>query len=174
MTTSDAFTDRFVIVNRKNPERAARVSSQRGIPQGLLVSIRMEMREGRFENARISLQQALSFDRKDPLCRALLGRCKAEIKPDCADAVMLCESAVSALSSAETFYQLGRVYLLNGRRGDAAQAFEEGLAINPTYSPILREFESIGRRRPPVFPFLSRDSLLNKQVGRWLARVGLR
>ncbi len=133
----------------------------------------MEIKEGRFAAARLMLQQARSLG-DSPVCNALLGRCKAELNPTCIEAVTLCQGAVQRERTPETLFQLGRVHLIRGNRGEAVEAFEAGLAINPNYKPILEEYDHIGRRHPSVLPFLSRDNAINRGLGQLLAKAGMR
>jgi tetratricopeptide (TPR) repeat protein len=67
---------------------------------------------------------------------------------------------------------MARIYLLANSRRKAFEELEKGLAFSPE-SQELRKLEAeMGRRRPPVIGFLSRDNPINVKLGK--ARAGKR
>jgi len=64
------------------------------------------------------------------------------------------------------WWNLGRVALMLGRRGEAHRAFRKGLRVQAGHSGITRDLEKMGLRRPPVLTFLSRGNPINKLLGR--------
>ena len=66
----------------------------------------------------------------------------------------------------EVWWNLGRVALKAGRRGEAYRAFREGLRIHPGHPSLSRCLLRMGRRRPRVLSFLSRRHPVNVLLGR--------
>ena len=65
----------------------------------------------------------------------------------------------------EVWWNLGRVALTAGRRGEAHRAFHRGLALQPGHPGILRDLQRMGIRRRPALPFLPRKNPLNVFFG---------
>lgn len=89
------------------------------------------------------------------------------------EALPLAEDALRQAPDDPLHYlNLGRIYLLAGRRLEAAEIFRRGVRIE-RQPELLHELENLGTRRP-LFRFLHRDHLLNKHLGRLCAWLGLR
>ncbi|HEX9022352.1 MAG TPA: tetratricopeptide repeat protein [Geobacteraceae bacterium] len=71
------------------------------------------------------------------------------------------------------YLNLGRVFLVQGRKMEAIRLFREGLAHGMD-SRIIDELNRLGTRRKPVIAFLRRDNPINKCLGIILTRLGLR
>jgi hypothetical protein len=67
----------------------------------------------------------------------------------------------------ENYLNLARTHLLAKDRLAACDTVFRGLRIDPTHPGLLQLLQELGQRRPPVFPFLSRRSLLNRLAGRF-------
>lgn len=86
-------------------------------------------------------------------------------------ALEACQTAVNRQKRDPILYlNLGRVYHLAGKTGQALRAFESGLRIAPDHVVLRREMGSIDRRAKPVIPFLDRSHLLNRKLGRMRAQ----
>ena len=87
------------------------------------------------------------------------------------EAVRACESALKNDKYDEQLYlNLGRVYLLSGRRATAIQMFERGLQEEPKHPELREALREADRRAPPVLSLLSRSHPLNVYLGRRRAR----
>lgn len=83
-------------------------------------------------------------------------------------ALQACRTAVARQSKDPVLLlNLGRVYLLAGRRIPALECFEKGVRLAPENKVLRRELAEVDRRRPPVVPFLSRTNPIN----RWLGKI---
>lgn len=83
----------------------------------------------------------------------------------------LCErAAAKAFFQPEAYLNLALVAVLDSDRSIAVGAVQRGLSIDPDHPRLLRLAEKLGVRRRPVLPFLSRDNLLNRILGRWRHR----
>lgn len=117
--------------------------------------------------------------RQDPRCKSYLGLMIALERGQIREGISLCEeSVVEAPDSAVCHLNLGKVLLRAGRKFEAIEAVREGLRVcggNEGASAAATSFLiSLGTRRRPVIPFLSRNNLLNKYLGIILGWFGLR
>jgi tetratricopeptide (TPR) repeat protein len=110
----------------------------------------------------------------DPLWHSRLGFCIAKQRGQLTRAFELCRGAIEHDPDNPLHYlYLGKVYLLTGNTYEALQAFRRGRTLG-NCPEIERMLESIGTRKRPAIPLLSRDNLLNKYLGIILGRLGLR
>jgi tetratricopeptide (TPR) repeat protein len=87
------------------------------------------------------------------------------------EAVRACESALKNDKYDEQLYlNLGRVYLLSGRRAKAIQMFERGLQEEPKHAELREALREADRRAPPVLSILARSHPLNVYLGKRRAR----
>lgn len=83
----------------------------------------------------------------------------------------MCEKAAAqAFFQPEAYLNLALVSMLDSDRRQAVAALKKGLAIDPDHSRLQRLARRLGVRRDPVIPFLSRDNILNRILGRWRHR----
>jgi hypothetical protein len=68
---------------------------------------------------------------------------------------------------------LGRIYVLAGKREKALQILRDGMQFDQN-NEIFRELEVLGTRRPPVIASLRRGHPLNKYCGMLLKKLGYR
>lgn len=82
------------------------------------------------------------------------------------EGLRLCEHAVRMeFYQPENYLNLARTRLLAGNRRGAYRALEEGLRLDPVHEDLGALARSMGHRRRPVIPFLSRANLLNRLLG---------
>ena len=113
-------------------------------------------------------------EEKTPLACAYLAYCRAKEQRKYREAIALCTEALKEEpKNSEIYLSLGRVYLLAGQRKSAIRAFDLGLRYgkNPQ---IVNELILLGRRKAPPLPFLSRTNPLNRLLGKFLKKLGLR
>lgn len=68
---------------------------------------------------------------------------------------------------AESYYFLAKTHLLLADKRSAYEVIERGLQVDAAHPGLEELVLSLGQRRPPVLPFLSRRHRLN----RWLGKV---
>ena len=91
----------------------------------------------------------------------------AVLKKKYREAVELCQKAVKQQFLDPYHYtNLSRVYVAMENRKKAVETLEKALAQMPRNKVILNYWKTIGLRRKPPIPFLSRDNPLNKMLGR--------
>lgn len=89
-------------------------------------------------------------------------------------AIRLCQEAIAKDPHSSVHYlNLGRVYLLAGRKDDAIRTFRQGLLYEGN-AAIVGELRRLGLRKPPVLTFLRRDHPLNKYLGIAMKKLRLR
>jgi hypothetical protein len=66
------------------------------------------------------------------------------------------------------YLNLGRTLLIAGKKKEAVESFVKGLHYDQGHSEIKKEMKSLGIRKEPFLPFLSRSNPLNKYVGKLL------
>lgn len=119
-----------------------------------------------FENA-AGLEEA-------PLYNSHLAFCLAKARGQYLRAIALCEEALEKEPcNAVHYVNLGRIYVLAGKRDKALETLRQGMQYQVN-GEILRELERLGRRCKPVFPFLKRANPLNKYCGLLLKKLGYR
>jgi len=95
------------------------------------------------------------------------GVCLAKVQHRYAQAVRCCEISLKHnLLDPVHHHNLAVVYLERGDRAKAVETLNAGLRLDPRNKRIHRIWDEIGRRRPPVIPFLSRNNPLNIWLGK--------
>jgi len=99
------------------------------------------------------------------------GLCVAMVKRRYSEAVKYCQISLRSNSfDPDHRYNLAKVYLERGDRRKAVETLNAGLKLDRRHRGINAIFDEIGRRRPPVIPFLRRDSFLNILLGKKFRR----
>lgn len=89
-------------------------------------------------------------------------------------AVTLCEKAKAREPLNPVHYlNLGKIYLIAGKKSEAIRTFREGLTREKNLE-IIDELDGLGTRKPPVFPFLKRSNPINRIFGLALKKMRLR
>ena len=128
---------------------------------------------GRTGEALVWFEKAVA-EGKTPLVCAYLAYCRAKEQGNCKEAIALCMEAIKdEPKNSDIYLNLGRVHLLAGQRRSAIRAFDLGLRYGKN-SQIVNELILLGRRKAPPLPFLSRTNPLNKLLGKFLKKLGLR
>ena len=84
-----------------------------------------------------------------------------------------CEEAARRLFfHPEIYLNLGKLYLKKGDRRKAIRAIRRGLGLDPENRHLLQALVSMGMRRLPLLPFLSRSNYLNRYLGRVTSQIG--
>jgi len=95
------------------------------------------------------------------------GVCLAKVQRQYAQAVRCCEISLRHnLLDPIHHHNLALVYLERDDRARAVETLNAGLRLDPRNRNLNRIWDSIGRRRPPIIPFLSRNNPLNIWLGK--------
>ena len=127
-------------------------------------------------NALAALAQFEKAVQVDPQPRYLsyLGYCIALQRGQVQKGIGLCRQSIEEDPGiADHFLNLGRILLLAGNKVEALDVLRKGTAVahHPEIKVLL---ETIGTRKPPVIGFLDRNNFLNKHLGIFLGRLGVR
>jgi tetratricopeptide (TPR) repeat protein len=138
------------------------------------------LRRGRCRDALAYLRGAIEVDReqeshaKRRQARYLsyyglgLALCGGSVR----EALQLCRHAAEREGyRAELWWNLGRVCIAAGKRGEAYRALVRAARIEPEHRGIARDLRGLGVRRAPVVPFLARGNPVNVLLGR-MRRAG--
>jgi Flp pilus assembly protein TadD len=119
------------------------------------------------------LEQAARTDRS-PEIVSRLAYCVALNRRIYDQAIALAREALASEPTSPTFcLNLGRIYVMAGRKEDALAVFRQGLAKGDDPA-IIAEIQALGSRKPPVIACLPRGSFINRYLGLILSRLGLR
>jgi len=92
-----------------------------------------------------------------------IARCQGKVK----EGLKLCQHSIKVeFYESENYLNLARTCLLDKDRGGAVRAVRKGLKVDPQSLDLLALYRDLGIRQGPVLPFLSRNNLLNRILGR--------
>jgi tetratricopeptide (TPR) repeat protein len=131
-----------------------------------------ELDSGDWLSALASFERAVQLEKRPVHC-SFLALCIAKERGQHQQAIAICQQAIAIEpANPDHFLNLGKIHLIRGEKVEGIRIFREGLKAGR--SPrIIEELEKLGIRRPPVIPFLSRDSSINKYLGIILSRLGI-
>ena len=110
----------------------------------------------------------------NPRYRSYLAYCVAKERGQYKLSVSLCEEAIAREPAhAGHYLNLGKVYLISGKKAEALKAFREGIS-HEADPRIIAELDRMGSRKAPPISFLKRDNPLNKYLGIVLRKIRLR
>lgn len=121
------------------------------------------------------LAEGLEQHPGDPFLMSYYGCLEAVVNKNYNLGIGTCARAIEALRGrlpfGEEFYypvfylNLGRAYLVAGRKKEALEAFNAGLKADPESSDLLWEIKKLGLRQAPPVAFLKRSNPINKYIG---------
>jgi tetratricopeptide (TPR) repeat protein len=123
--------------------------------------------------ALVCFEQAMNLE-KSPIYASHLAFCLAKARGQFREAMALCTEALEKDPHNSIHYlNMGRIYLLAGKREKALQVLRQGMQYDHN-NEIFQELEKMGTRRPPVISSLRREHPLNKYCGILLKKLGCR
>ena len=118
------------------------------------------------------LRHAAELEQQNPYYLSFLGVAIARAERKWPAAAKFCETALgSKRNEAQLYLNLAEVYVSAGRRDDAVAVLDKGLIYFNADARIRRARANLGRRSSPVLPFLEREHLLNRSLGKLRHRV---
>jgi Flp pilus assembly protein TadD len=130
------------------------------------------LRDRKSHDALIHFRKAAEVEEKNPYYMSFTGLALARAENKWAPALKLCETALSMKrNEVQLHLNLAEVYTSAGRREEALMTLDRAAASFGRHAGIQRARLKLGSRRPPVFSLLSRDNVVNKQMGVWRQRL---
>ena len=123
-------------------------------------------RQKKLPEAKRLFMRACDFEKNDPRYNSYYGLMLALVDRKLKNAEQHCQMGIQPGAGSDMFYNLGRVYQMQGQREKALKTFHKGLQADPKNMDIHRELENMGTRRKPVFAFLPRGNFINRIAGR--------
>ena len=103
-----------------------------------------------------------------------LGYCIAKERGQVSRGAELCMISLEhEPNNPEHYLNLGKIQMLTGNRAEALRTLREGVVLGGS-AEFLEKLNEFGKRKTPVIPFLPRSNPLNKFLGLFLHRIGLR
>ncbi len=131
-------------------------------------------RKGENLAALASFEKSFKLDGSNLLCRSYLALLSATQRGQLENSMAASEEIIGQVPGEPLVYlNMARLYLLAERKQDAVDMLRKGASINNT-PEIQQLLDSMGLRKKPVIPFLSRKNFLNKFLGLLLKRLHLR
>jgi Flp pilus assembly protein TadD len=124
-----------------------------------------QIKRGRFREASAFITQALKMYPDNPIYLSYLGYCIGALGNIDGGEKMCRRAMQMAPMIPVVLVNLGRILVEQGKRKEARVLFAQAYEIDNTSTPAALELSRLGVRRPPVFPFLKRNCLMNKYVG---------
>lgn len=134
--------------------------------------------EGEPSQAVVHFESAIRLEREHRVTRPQMrylsyyGVSLAQARRATPDSVRACETAARVdFFNPDLHLNLGRVYLIAGKRSSALATLERARRMAPWHKGIQAELSRLNRRSSPPVVWLDRDHLLNQVLGRLRGRV---
>lgn len=152
-----------------------------GAPSEYLERTKVLLIKGLRKEALGLMEEAAERHPGDPFVLSYYGSLLSAVGGNHEGGVDCCRRAVMGLynggGGSSGFYRpalymnLGRAYLLAGRKKAAFDSFLAGLGFDGGNGDIIREIKRLGLRRRPAIPALSRSNPVNRTLGLLLHRL---
>ncbi len=117
-------------------------------------------------------KKALALDDNNPFYLSYFGLSLAAAERKWDEAESACLSALRMKrTQAELYLNLAQVYLLAGKKEEAAETLTSGLRFTKKDPRLAAALRKLNTRRQAVLPFLSRTSAVNRGLGKLRHRV---
>jgi Flp pilus assembly protein TadD len=124
------------------------------------------LRDGKSNSALDHFRKAFEMEQQNPYYMSFAGVALARAERQWAPAAKLCETALTLKrNEVQLHLNLAEVYVSAGRREDALQLLDRAAASFGRHAGVQRARIRLGSRRPPVLSFLSRQNVVNRQLG---------
>ncbi len=143
-------------------------------PHDYIAEVSLLIRRKSWKNAWRLAREAHEHHPNDPFVISYFGYLTALANKKSDTGVKTCKKALKALKESDyeknvaypwLYLNLGRAYLAAGNKKYAFSSFHKGLAKDKDNKDLLWELQKLGKRRPPVIPFLKRTSFINRTLG---------
>jgi tetratricopeptide (TPR) repeat protein len=172
-TDREIFTKSMSLTHQIYSDTKEDVSNRHIEAERLLVKAIEVFTMGNIPSALYHFEKAFNIE-NSPLISSYYAFCIAKERGQFSKAISLCSEAIEKEPQNTLLYlNLGRIYHLLKRKGDAVKIFREGLKFEVNQQ-IIDELTRLGIRKHPVIPFLKRSNPLNKYLGIIFRKLRLR
>jgi hypothetical protein len=145
-------------------------SAEVAFEEGLAAYLR-----GDASGAHVGFERAHRREPRDPRYMSWYGLTLVLVEKNSNLGVILCDQALrGAGADPDLLLNQARVHLALNQRERTVRALQRGLELWPDHAGLQRARELLGWRRRPVLPFLDRNNLLNRWLGRLRHRLARR
>jgi tetratricopeptide (TPR) repeat protein len=141
-----------------------------------LKAARVHLRSGRRKEAYSILLQAGTIYPSQPLILSYCGWLQAVVDKKYKSGLAACRKALVLFKTSDPelaarvypiiFLNLGKTFLVTGRKKDAVENFQKGLKYDRSNAELKKEMKLLGMRKKPPIAFLSRSNILNLIIGK--------
>lgn len=133
------------------------------------------LRKKNFLEALACFERASKSGPEDPKVNSFIGLCIAHERGSVEHAITVCEKALKNDPHAvDCYVNLGKVYRKAELNSMAVEIFRKGLTLDRSNPDIISELQSLGVRRKPAIKLFPREHVVNKVIGLFLDRTGIR
>jgi hypothetical protein len=146
--------------------------------------IRRQIQNGNFKDALHLSEDARVIHPDNPFFMSYFGFLEAAVQKKIKEGLDICKTALDLYKSQtnhkeDSYYSyfhlnIGRVYLLSGKKDFAINDFRKGLKYDSKNKELVVELAKLGIRRPPPIPYLDRSNPINKYLGILMTKIGMR
>jgi Flp pilus assembly protein TadD len=120
------------------------------------------LQKGQSAEALEYLQHAAELEQQNPYYLSFLGVAVGRAQRKWSAAAKFCETALNSKRNEAQLY----LNLAAGQRDEAVAVLDKGLIYLSNDARIRRARANLGKRCPPVIPFLDRGNFLNRSLGK--------
>jgi tetratricopeptide (TPR) repeat protein len=125
------------------------------------------LRNGRPGDALDYLRAAAEREQQNPYYISFYGLCVARTQKKWEAAIDLCETALRwKPGDSQLYLNLAEVYVAAGRRDEAVDTLDKAIRYCKPDARIKRARSRLGRRNSPLVPFLARNHVVNRSLGK--------
>jgi Flp pilus assembly protein TadD len=125
------------------------------------------LKNGYPQKALVRLRHAFDCEKQNPFYLSFLGLSIARAERKWDQASELCEIAVQLRRTEAQFHlNLAEVYAAAGRRQKALDTLDAALEMFAGDERLKRARSRVEKRRLPLLPFLARENILNRELGK--------
>lgn len=120
------------------------------------------------QKALLELRRCVEIDSKNPYYLSFLGLAIARSEKKWAEAISLCETALQLKrKEIQLHLNLAEVYMASGRRDSAIATLDQARESFGRNARLMKARSRAEKRQSPIIPFLNRQHMLNKALGKW-------
>ncbi len=125
------------------------------------------LKNGYPKDALPHLRNAVEIETQNPYYLSFFGLAMARAEKKWKEATHLCETALQLKGKEPQFHlNLAEVYVAAGRRDSAIATLERAIENFGPTARLKKARSRVEKRQSPVLPFLKRDNVLNKSLGK--------